>query len=62
MNAARWWAVFRRNGRGDAGLRTQIVAFTLARLVLNTGHRMVYPFLPAIARGVGVRWKRLRSR
>ena len=35
-------------------MRTQIVAFTLARLVLNTGHRMVYPFLPAIARGVGV--------
>jgi predicted MFS family arabinose efflux permease len=55
VNAARWWAVFRRNGEGgDAGLRTQIVAFTLARLVLNTGHRMVYPFLPAIARGVGV--------
>ncbi|HMM29743.1 MAG: MFS transporter [Chloroflexota bacterium] len=47
--------VFRRNGRtGPLGLRAQIVAFTLARLVLNTGHRMVYPFLPAIARGLGV--------
>jgi len=47
--------LFRRNGRGgQAGLRAQIVAFTLVRLVLNSGHRMVYPFLPAIARGVGV--------
>lgn len=48
-------ALPRRNGEGgQAGLRAQIVAFTLTRLVLNTGHRMVYPFLPAIARGVGV--------
>lgn len=46
---------FSRNGRtGPLGLRAQIVAFMLARVVLNTGHRMVYPFLPAIARGVGV--------
>lgn len=46
---------FRRNAHtGHAALRTQIVAFTLARLVLNTGHRMIYPFLPAIARGLGV--------
>jgi len=25
-----------------------------ARLVLNTGHRLVYPFLPAISRGLGI--------
>jgi predicted MFS family arabinose efflux permease len=36
------------------GLRLQIVAATLTRLVLNTAHRMIYPFLPAISRGLGV--------
>ena len=35
-------------------LRFQIIAFTVARLVLNTGHRMVYPFLPTFARGLNV--------
>ncbi|MBN2304443.1 MAG: MFS transporter [Anaerolineae bacterium] len=35
-------------------LRVQIIAFTLARTVLNTGQRMVYPFLPTFARGLGV--------
>lgn len=35
-------------------LRLQLVVFTLARTVLNTGHRMVYPFLPTFARGLGV--------
>ena len=35
-------------------LRVQILALTLARTVLNTGHRMIYPFLPTIARGLGV--------
>ncbi len=32
----------------------QLLALTLARLFLNTGLRMVYPFLPALARGLGV--------
>jgi len=51
-------ALFRRNGQGSQlSLRAQIVAFTLARLVLNTGHRLVYPFLPAIARGLGVEFE-----
>ena len=27
---------------------------TLTRLVINTGHRLVSPFLPVIARGLGV--------
>lgn len=32
----------------------QLLALTVARLFLNTGLRMIYPFLPAMARGVGV--------
>uniref|UniRef100_UPI002BBB29F1 MFS transporter n=1 Tax=Aggregatilinea sp. TaxID=2806333 RepID=UPI002BBB29F1 len=37
-----------------AGLRVELVALTLARTVLNTSHRMIYPFLPTIARGLAV--------
>ena len=35
-------------------LRTQVLAFTFTRLVLNTMYRMVYPFLPVFSRGLGV--------
>jgi predicted MFS family arabinose efflux permease len=35
-------------------LRFQVLAFTGTRTVLNTMHRMVYPFLPAFQRGLGV--------
>jgi predicted MFS family arabinose efflux permease len=35
-------------------LRVQLASFTLVRTVLNTGYRMVYPFVPVIARGLGV--------
>lgn len=35
-------------------LTYQIIAITIARTVLNTGHRMAYPFLPTLARGLGV--------
>ena len=35
-------------------LRYQIVAFTATRMVFHTMIRMVYPFLPAIGRGLGV--------
>jgi len=35
-------------------LRLQIIAFTATRIVLNTTHRMVYPYLPAFGRGLGV--------
>lgn len=35
-------------------LRFQLAAFSVVRTVLNTGYRMVYPFLPVIARGLGV--------
>lgn len=35
-------------------LRTQLVFFAGARTVINTAYRMVYPFLPVMARGLGV--------
>ncbi len=35
-------------------LRSQLIAFSAVRTVLNTGYRMVYPFLPVLARGLGV--------
>ncbi len=34
--------------------RVQLVTLAAARLVLNTGLRVVYPYAPAIARGLGV--------
>ncbi len=38
----------------DRGLRFQIVVFALIRTVINTMHRMVYPFLTFFSRGLGV--------
>jgi predicted MFS family arabinose efflux permease len=35
-------------------LNLQIFLFTLSRTVVNTSYRMVYPFLPIFARGLGV--------
>lgn len=35
-------------------LRLQIALLALLRTVFNTGYRMVYPFLPVFARGLGV--------
>jgi predicted MFS family arabinose efflux permease len=32
----------------------QVLIFTASRLILYSGYRMVFPFLPAIARGLGV--------
>jgi len=40
--------------RAAPRLRVQIIVATIARVVLNTAHRMVYPFLPAISRGLGI--------
>ncbi len=37
-----------------ARLRFQLVAITANRTVINTGYRMIYPFLPFIAAGLGV--------
>ena len=38
----------------NRSLRLQIAAFTATRVVLNTMHRMVYPFLLTFGRGMGV--------
>ncbi len=35
-------------------LRHQLATITATRILINTAHRMVYPFLPAFARGLGV--------
>jgi predicted MFS family arabinose efflux permease len=35
-------------------LRIQLIAVTWVRMVINTAHRMIYPFQPAIARGLGL--------
>jgi predicted MFS family arabinose efflux permease len=35
-------------------LRYQVFAFAITRTVINTAYRMIYPFLPTIARGLGV--------
>jgi predicted MFS family arabinose efflux permease len=35
-------------------LRFQLIVFMILRTVFNTMHRMVYPFLPVFARGLGV--------
>jgi len=40
--------------RRPASIRFQVIALTLSQTVMCTGYRMIYPFLPAIARGVGV--------
>jgi predicted MFS family arabinose efflux permease len=40
--------------RARLRLRYQLVLFAVVRTVVNTGHRLVYPFLPVIARGLGV--------
>lgn len=41
-------------------LRYQLIAATFARMVINTAHRMFYPFLPALSRGLGVPPETLR--
>lgn len=38
----------------DQSLRAQIIVFIVVRLVFNTSHRMVYPFLRVFAAGLGV--------
>jgi len=35
-------------------MRKQLLAITVTRTVISTGFRMVYPFLPVLARGAGV--------
>ncbi|MDX9832174.1 MAG: MFS transporter [Anaerolineae bacterium] len=38
----------------ELSLRAQLAIIFVARTILNTSHRIVYPFLPAIARGLGL--------
>jgi len=40
--------------RRSPSLPLQLLVFTTARMIINSGYRMVYPFLPVIARGLGV--------
>ncbi|MGA9532026.1 MAG: MFS transporter [Anaerolineales bacterium] len=40
--------------RAPTRLRVQLTAFTTTRTAINTGFRMIYPFLPVFARGLGV--------
>src|SRR5215213_3257199 len=40
-------------------LRFQLLIFMLLRIILNTMHRMVYPFLAVFARGLGVEFTTL---
>ena len=40
--------------RPETGTTAQVIAFTITRTIINTLHRMVYPFLAVLARGVGV--------
>lgn len=35
-------------------LRLQLIVFSITRTLVNTGFRLIYPFLPVIARGLGV--------
>lgn len=44
--------------RGVRSLRLSFAHLTTTRLALNTAFRFVYPFLPAIARGLGVSLER----
>jgi len=38
-----------------------LVLFSLSRFIINTAFRMVYPFLPTLARGVGVSFETITS-
>jgi predicted MFS family arabinose efflux permease len=42
------------NAKPTVRLRYQVLFFALVRTILNTPFRMIYPFLPAISRGLGV--------
>jgi predicted MFS family arabinose efflux permease len=37
-----------------SGLRRNLIVIFAVRSVLNTAHRIIYPFLPSIARGLGI--------
>ncbi len=41
--------------------RAYLVLFSISRFIINTAFRMVYPFLPTLARGVGVSFETITS-
>lgn len=41
--------------------RGYLLVFSLSRFIINTAFRMVYPFLPTLARGVGVSFQSITS-
>jgi predicted MFS family arabinose efflux permease len=41
--------------------RSYLIVFSLSRFIINTAFRMVYPFLPTLARGVGVSFETIAS-
>ncbi len=43
-----------QNSSKSPRLRTQVLVATLSRLVINTSRRFLYPFAPALSRGLGV--------
>lgn len=45
--------------RQRAAIPAQIASFTLIRTVVNTSLRMIYPFLPAMARGLGISFQQM---
>jgi len=47
--------------RAAPRLRVQLVVATLTRVVINTAHRMVYSFLPALSRGLGMPFESLTA-
>jgi predicted MFS family arabinose efflux permease len=46
--------VVKGTGPAKVGLAGPVVVAVLARLAINIGHRMIYPFLPVIARGLDI--------
>lgn len=54
MNPSRGTMKTHTNDRCVSGLVWKIGAATLSRLCLNTARRFVYPFAPALSRGLGV--------
>src|SRR6266498_2599995 len=49
-----WYSCLCSGSRKFMCIRLQLLIFMFVRLVLNTMHRMVYPFLAVFARGLGV--------
>lgn len=44
----------RKARTGEPHLRRHLVIILVARTAINSAHRIIYPFLPALARGLGI--------